>query len=60
MSGERALFVANGKIYNKDIEEEIKNDVAAIVERKQGQSIISTEAELLMTTLITTIENLIK
>lgn len=53
------IFVASGKIFDKDTEETIKNDIAAIVAGKQGKNVISVEAEPLIAGLVTTIERLL-
>lgn len=53
------IFAVNGRLYDKDIEEAIKNEIASIVERRNGIDVIIEEAEYLYAEIVEKIEQLV-
>lgn len=53
------VFTAQGCLFDKEIEETIKCEVAEIVEKKRGKDVISAEAEPLISSIVERVEKLV-
>ncbi len=51
-----ALFKSYGKLYDKDLEETIKNEIAELVDKQKGKGIIISDADSFISNLVVEIE----